>query len=102
MAGKQKVNKTQTVREYLKANRKASNQEVVEALAKKGITITTNYVANIKATSKKRRRAVRAVVAKRGVGIPEIKAALALLKACGTAAAAKQALAAAEEIKAMV
>jgi len=102
MADKQKVNKTQTVREYLKANRKASNQEVVEALAKKGIAITTNYVANIKATSKKRRRAVKKVVAKRGVGIPEIKAALGLLKVCGSIKAANEALAAAYEIKEMV
>ncbi len=99
---KQKVTKTRAVREYLKAHRKAKNREVAEALEKQGIKITANYVANIKATSKKRRRAVRGVVAKRGVGIPEIKAALALLKACGSAGAAKEALAAAEEIKAMV
>lgn len=49
-----------------------------------------------------RRRAAKKVLAKRGVGIPEIKAALALLMTCGTASAAKEALAAAGEIKAMV
>jgi hypothetical protein len=102
MADKQKVNKTQAVREYLKTHRKASNQEVAEALAKKGITISANYVGNIKATSKKRRRAVKKVVAKRGIGIPEIKAALALLKLTGGLAGANAALAAAEEIKEMV
>ncbi len=99
---KQKVNKTKVVREYLKAHPRAKSSEIAEALAKQGITITAGHVSNIKSKSKKRRRAVKAVVAKRGVGIPEIKAALALLKACGTASAAKEALAAAEEIKAMV
>ena len=33
------------------------------------------------------------------MGIPEIKAGLALLKVCGSVAAAKEALAAAEDIK---
>jgi hypothetical protein len=53
MAKKQKVNKTQAVKEYLKANRKAKNQAVVEAMAKKGITLTANYVATIKTQIKK-------------------------------------------------
>jgi hypothetical protein len=96
------VNKTQAVRDYLKANKKAKNQEVVEALAKKGITITANYVGNIKATHNKRRRAVRKVVAKGGVGIPEVKAALAFVKLTGSVAAAKQALAVAQEIREIV
>jgi hypothetical protein len=99
---KQKVNKTHAVREYLKANKKAKNQEVVDALAKKGIKITANYVANIKATSNKRRRAARKVVAKGGVGIPEVKAALAFLKAAGSVKAATQALAVAQEIREIV
>ena len=102
MAKKGEVNKTQAVREYLKANRKAKNQAVVEALAKKGITITTNYVGNIKATHNKRQRSARRVVAKGGVGIPEVKAALALIKLTGSVAAAKQALAVAEEIREIV
>ena len=102
MAKKKKVNKTKAVLEYLKAHPGAGNPEVAEALTKEGIKITAGHVSTIKTQSKKRRRAVKKVVAKRGVGIPEIKAALALLKACGTADAAKEALAAAEEIKAMV
>ena len=102
MAKKGDVNKTQAVREYLKANRKAKNQEVVEALAKKGITITANYVANIKATHNRRGRAARKVVARGGVGIPEIKAALAFLKVTGSLAAATQALAVAQEIREIV
>lgn len=94
-----KVNKTQAVREYLKDHGGASTQEVVEALAKKGVSISANYVSNIKATSKTRRRRVRRAAAKRGVGIVEIKAALALLKLTGSIAGAEMALAAAQEIR---
>ena len=102
MAKKNEVNKAQAVREYFKANRKAKNQEVVDAFAKKGITITANYVGNIKATHNKRRRAVRSVVAKGGIGIPEVKAALAFLKVTGSVAAATQALRVAQEIREIV
>jgi ribosomal protein S19 len=99
MAKKDGVNKSQAVRKYFKANRKAKNQEVVDALAKKGIAITPNYVGNIKATHNKRRRAVRKVVAKGGIGLPEVKAALAFLKVTGSVAAATQALKVAQEIR---
>lgn len=102
MAKKEKVNKTHAVREYLKANRKAKNQEVVDALAKRGIKITANYVANIKVTSNKRRQAARKVVARGHVGIPEVKAALALLKVTKSVAAATKALAVAQEIREIV
>jgi hypothetical protein len=102
MVKKERANKTQAVKEYLKANHKAKNQEVVDALAKKGIEISANYVSNIKATHNKRRRAVRKVVAKRGVGIPEVKAALAFLKVTRSVAAATQALAVAQEIREIV
>ena len=90
------------MKEFLKANRKAKNQEVVTALAKKGITITANYVGNIKATHNKRGRAVRKVVAKGGIGIPDLKAALAFLKVTGSVAAATNALAVAQEIREIV
>jgi hypothetical protein len=102
MAKANGLNKTQAVKEYLKANKKAKNQEVVEALAKKGITITANYVSNIKTTHNKRQQARRSVVAKGGVGIPEVKAALAFLKITGSMAAASKALAVAQEIKQIV
>jgi arginine repressor len=100
------VNKTQAVRDYLKAHKKAGRNEVVEALAAQGITVTPNYVGTIKAKSKRRRRAVKQVVenvvAEGGVGVPEIKAAFAFLKATGSPAVAKEALAAALEIKKVV
>jgi hypothetical protein len=102
MAKKNGVNKSQAVRAYLKANRKAKNQEVVDALAKQGITTTVNYVANNKATFNKRRRAKRTVAARGGVGIPEVKAALTLLKIAGSVAKATKALAVAQEIRDIV
>jgi arginine repressor len=96
------VSKMQAARDYLKTNKKARNSEVVEALAKQGITITSNYVGNIKSTHNKRRRAKRTVVAKAGIGIPEVKAALAFIKEIGGITAAKKALEVAEEIKKIV
>ena len=99
------VNKLQAARDYLKAHKKARNAEVVAALAKEGITITPSYVGNIKAKSKKRRRAVKqvvAAVAPTGIGVKEIKEALTFIKTVGSEAAAKQALAAAVEIKKIV
>ncbi len=102
MAKMEKVNKTHAVKEFLKANPKAKNQAVVDALAKKGIEISANYVANIKATHNIRRRAVRKVVAKGGIGIPEVKAALVFLRVTGSVAKATQALAVAQEIREIV
>jgi hypothetical protein len=99
---KKKVNKTQAVKEYLKANPKAKNLAVVDAMAKKGITISANYVGNIKAIHNKRRRAARNVVAKGGVSIPEVKAALTLLRLTRSVAKATQALAVAQEIREIV
>ncbi len=102
MAKQEKVNKTQAVKVYLKANPKAKNQAVVDALAKKGITISANYVATIKTTHNKRRQATRKIVTKGGVGIPEVKAALAFLKVTGSVAAATKALHVAQEIREIV
>ena len=102
MDKKPEVSKMQAARDYLRAHKKARNAEVVEALGKQGITITANYVGNIKATHNKRGRAVRKVVAKGGVGIPEVKAALAFIKLTGSVAAARKALEVAQEIRAIV
>ena len=96
------VNKSQAIRDYVKAHRSAANSEIVAELAKQGVEVTPNLVATVKAKKQKRRQVVKEVVEKRGVGIPEIKAALACLKVCGDVAAAKEALAAAEEIKKMI
>jgi hypothetical protein len=102
----QKVNKTKAVKEYLKAHPGAQNKEIAESLAKSGIKMTPNYVASIKGKMKTRRRkvkrAVKQAVAHHHVGIPEVKAALALLKLSGGAQGANAALAAAEEIRKML
>ena len=102
MAKKRSGKKSQAVWDYLKEHPTAANNEVVEGLAAKGIKVTGNLVAGIKARSAKRREVVKTVVSKSGVGIPEIKTGLALLKVCGSVAAAEEALAAAEEIEALV
>jgi hypothetical protein len=99
---KPEVNKTQAIRDFLKANKKATTSEVVEALGKHGISVTSNYVSTIKTKHHKRRQVVKKAVATGSIGIPEIKAALTFLKAVGSVSAAKQALAAAEEIKKIV
>ena len=96
MAKKPGVNKSKAIRDYYKAHPKAKTQEVVDALGKKGITVTTGLVTNVKSTHNKRRGVVRKTVAKGEIGIPEIKAALTFLKAVGSISAAKQALAAAD------
>ena len=103
MAKRPEGNKSQAVRDYLKTHRGAGNKEVSEALAKEGIRVSPNHVANIKAKTKTRRKAARAVVSRRGLGIPEVKAAMALLKVCdGSIPAANAALAAAQEIRELV
>jgi hypothetical protein len=101
-----KVNKAQSVCDYLRANPGTANKDVADALKKQGIEITPNYVANIKSKKaagkgkrKRRQTAATAMSAKSGVGLPEIKAAFSLLKHCGGIAQAREALAAAVEIQ---
>jgi hypothetical protein len=101
-AGAQPVNKTHAVKEYLNAHHQAKPLEVVEALKKDGIEVTANYVATIKSKGKRRRKAVKQVVEKTGIGLPEIKAAISLLKLTNGAAGAREALAAAQEIMKIV
>lgn len=96
------INKSQAIRDYYKSNKKAKAKQVVEALAKKGITVSANLVTTVKSKHNTRRKAVRKVVAKGGVGIPELKAALAFLKITGSHKAATQALAVAQEIREIV
>ena len=101
-----KVNKSEAVRTYLKEHPGTANKDVAEALSKQGIKMLPDYVATVKGNMKtqkgKRKRrhtAANAMSVKSGVVIPEIKAAFALLKHCGSLALAKEALAAAAEIQ---
>ncbi len=102
MAKTNGVNKSQSIRDYYKSHPKAKNSEVVQALAKQGIETTANYVSNLKTKHNTKRQAVRKVVAKGGVGVPELKAALAFIKLTGSIKAANQALTVAQEIRAIV
>jgi len=95
----------QAVRKYLKANPKAKAAEVVDAMKKQGFETTLKYVTKLKSTRRRRRKAVKqvvAAVAPTGIGVQEIKAALSFIKGVGSVDAAKQALAAAIEIKKVV
>jgi len=103
---KKPVNKSQTVRDYLKTHPSTANKEVAEALKKQGIKISANHVANIKSKMavskgkrKRRGKAAKAMSAKSGVSVHEIKAAFGLLKECGGVERAKEALDAAREIQ---
>ena len=102
MARTNGVNKSQSIRDYYKAHPKAKTSEVIDALAKERITVSANLVTTVKSKHNTRRRAVKKVVAKGGVGVPEIKAALALIKLTGSLKAATQALAVAQEIREIV
>jgi hypothetical protein len=64
MAKKEKVNKTQAVRDYLKAHPKAMSREIAAALNKQGIKINAGHVANIKSQINKTRRTKKAAKAK--------------------------------------
>ena len=103
MAKKQGTSKSQAIRNYVKTHHTATNKEVSEALAKEGVKVSPNHVATVKAKTKTRGKAARAVVSRRGLGIPEVKAALALLREChGSMPEANAALAAAQEIRELV
>ena len=59
MPKKQKVNKSQAVRDYVKTHPKAMSGEIATALTKQGIKITPGHVANIKTKINKVRTAKR-------------------------------------------
>jgi hypothetical protein len=54
-----KVNKSQAVRDYLKAHPEAKSGEIADALTKQGIKITPGHVANIKTKLKNKKRSKR-------------------------------------------
>jgi len=60
MAKKPEVNKSQAIRDYFNANPKAMSPEVVEALAKQGITVNANLVNTVKSKHNKRQKAKKA------------------------------------------
>ncbi len=137
MAEKSEVNKSQSIRDDFATHKKATNQEVIDALGKQGCKAPVNrqnvqrafcpqcgnplvpgLIVRIHSTTPRRcfhcgvevipfyrrrpRPVARKVVATGGVGIPEVKAALAFIKATGSIVVAKQALAVAQEIRDIV
>jgi len=83
MARKQKVNKSQAVRDYLKAHPKAMSGEIATALTKRGVKITPGHVANIKTQINKARTAKKAAKQQAAV---EIAVPAAVEKTAKTAA----------------
>ena len=65
------TSKAQAVRNYLKANPKAKNKSVAEALGNNDIKVTPHYVGQIRRTSRKKKRNTKA---KRGSKIQVSKA----------------------------
>ena len=53
--GKEKVNKSQAIRDYLMTNKSAMPKEIVAALKEKGIEVSPNMVSMIKAKAKVKR-----------------------------------------------
>jgi arginine repressor len=107
---KSEVNKSQMIREALRANRKKSPSEIAEMLKEDGVNVTATYVSNVKFHSRHRRRSPagrsltvrgtarrtrRSKLAKSFSGIP---AALEFIKIAGSLEAAKAALGTIEEI----
>jgi uncharacterized phage protein gp47/JayE len=76
MAKRQKVNKTQAVREYLDDHPKAMTGEITAALNKQGIKIKPSHVANIKSQLKKARAGRKSVKRAAAVeaAMPEVAA----------------------------
>ena len=101
------VNKSQMIRDMLKAHRGKTPSQIAEILKGQGVYVTGTYVSNIKFNSRKKRRVltVRGTARKtRGPrpagamfssGIP---AALEFIRAAGGLKAAKSALEMVEEI----
>jgi hypothetical protein len=88
--------KSQAIRDYLGAHKKAKATEVVAALAEKGINVSTAMVYNVKARRSmgKRRRKAQARGEKIAPSITHLLAAKKLVEETGGIKQAQEALAA--------
>ena len=105
------VNKSQVIRDALKAHRRKTPSEIAAILKEQGLQVTGQYVSTIKSNWKKsRRRNARKTLTMRGTARKTrggrrasshggISAALEFVKMAGGLAAAKSALATLEEIR---
>lgn len=110
---KEEINKSQAIREALRANRDKTPIEIAELLKANGVDVNSQYVSTIKSSMRKTSKAVRNVrrgirqagrkshlngVSDFGNGLQVIRAAVELLKSAGGIEQAKAALATVEEI----
>ena len=86
--------KSQAIRDYLSANKKAKATEVVAALAEKGVTVSTNMVYNLKARKKmgRRRRKAESNGQVVGLSITNLIAAKKLVDTVGGVEQAREAI----------
>src|SRR5262245_60158104 len=98
---KRKTNKSQLIRDALKAHRGKSPSEISAILKSQGYDIPPQYVSNVKVLLKRRRakrKGMRVAKPTEGTGFAAVDAALALVKASGGLEGAKKALSTIEEI----
>jgi len=86
--------KSQAIRDYLAANKKAKGPEVVAALAEKGIKVSLPMVYNLKARNRmgRRRRKAEAGGQAIGVSLDHLLAAKKLVDSVGSIEKAKSAV----------
>lgn len=86
--------KTQAVRDYLKAHKRAKAPEVVAALAEKGIKVSLPMVYGLKARKKmgKRRRKAQANGKAISISISNLLAAKKLIETVGGISQAREAI----------
>jgi hypothetical protein len=105
---KEKMNKSQVIRDALKANKGKSPTEIAAMLNEKhGLSLTGQYVSTVKSNARKTRKIIRNVrrmvrrAGRGGIGTNDlsgVRSAVDFVKAVGGMEAAKAALATVEEI----
>jgi len=105
---KEKMNKSQVIRDALKANKGKSPTEIAALLNEKyGLNLTGQYVSTVKSNARKTRKVIRNVrrmvrrAGRGGLGTNDlagVHSAVSFVKSVGGIEAAKAALATVEEI----
>ncbi len=76
---KRKVNKSAAIRAYLAAHPSASTAEVVAGLKQQGVSVSTNYVSNVKSTKSKAKKKPAIKKAKGTSPVEDVKQAGSLM-----------------------
>lgn len=99
-----KINKSEEVRNFLTANPAVGPSAVSDALKKRGIKVSPNFVSNIKlklkthGAPKKRGRRPKAITTGDANGYGSVFAAAAFIRSCGGVQEAKEALTVAAKV----